>query len=302
MRIQHIASLIALGAMWGASYLFIRLSIHAFHPILIADLRLLIAALLITCYLMFHRSKSIYLKIQMGDLRRLLIVGLFNSALPFCLIAYAMHGLTVGMGSILNATAPIWGGLVAFWVLKDPLSIGRVLGLCLGVLGVIVLVGDASLLDASGRGVEVIAMLLATLSYGASASYIQKYCADLAPLKMTFGSMLLGGLWLLPLAMYVAPEYAQLPRSYLPYLAVLGLGAISTALAYVLYFQLIEAIGPAKAISSTFLIPVFGMIFGELLLGEAINSQMLVGALIVLLGTGLSVGLIKPHQWFSKNH
>ncbi len=117
MRFINTLWLIALGAMWGGSYLFIRLSIDVFHPVLIADLRLLIAALLIGLYLLLDRSTRSYLKIQAGDRLRLLIVGFFNSALPFCLIAYAMQSLTVGLGSILNATAPIWGSLVAYWAL-----------------------------------------------------------------------------------------------------------------------------------------------------------------------------------------
>ena len=297
MRFKNILSLIVLGAMWGGSYLFIRLSIDVFHPVLIADLRLLIAALLIGLYLLLDRSTRSYLKIQAGDRLRLLIVGFFNSALPFCLIAYAMQSLTVGLGSILNATAPIWGSLVAYWALRDPLSVWRVLGLLLGVMGVFILVGGISLLDTAPHGWEILAMLTATFSYGASASYIQKYCADLPPLKITFGSMLLGGLLILPLAIYLAPSAHAWPTSYEPYWSVLGLGVISTALAYVLYFRLIEDVGPAKAISSTFLIPVFGMIFGYFLLGEAVDAQMLLGASIVLLGTGLSVGLIKPDQW-----
>jgi drug/metabolite transporter (DMT)-like permease len=107
---------------------------------------------------------------------------------------------------------------------------------------------------------------------------------------MTFGSMLMGALLLLPLAYYFWPEA---PISLNTWFAVLGLGAFSTAYAYVLYFRLIEEIGPAKAISSTFLIPVFGMLLGELFLNESITLGMIAGGVIVLMGTAMSVGIMK---------
>jgi drug/metabolite transporter (DMT)-like permease len=179
---------------------------------------------------------------------------------------------------------------VAYIWLREQLSKWQMLGLLLGVFGVFVLVGDSTAFHFSGQILNPIAVLVATLSYGASASYIKKYCADLSPLKMTFGSMLMGALLLLPLAYYFGPEA---PISFNAWLAVLGLGAFSTAYAYVLYFRLIEEIGPAKAISSTFLIPVFGMLLGELFLNESITLRMIAGGAIILLGTAMSVGIMK---------
>ncbi len=290
MSLKNILHLTSLGALWGASYLFIRLSIDEFGPVLIAELRLLIAAILIGLFLFLHPARRTHLMIQGNEWRRLMVVGIFNSALPFCLIAFAMANLTAGMGAILNSTAPIWGSLVAYIWLREQLSKWQMLGLLLGVFGVFVLVGDSTAFHFSGQILNPIAVLVATLSYGASASYIKKYCADLSPLKMTFGSMLMGALLLLPLAYYFWPEA---PISFNAWLAVLGLGAFSTAYAYVLYFRLIEEIGPAKAISSTFLIPVFGMLLGELFLNESITLRMIAGGVIILMGTAMSVGIMK---------
>jgi drug/metabolite transporter (DMT)-like permease len=201
-----------------------------------------------------------------------------------------MGNLTAGMGAILNSTAPIWGSIVAYIWLREQLSKWQMLGLLLGVFGVFILVGDSAAFHFSGQLLSPIAVLVATLSYGASASYIKKNCADLSPLKMTFGSMLMGALLLLPLAYYFWPEA---PISLNTWFAVLGLGAFSTAYAYVLYFRLIEEIGPAKAISSTFLIPVFGMLLGELFLNESITLGMIAGGVIILMGTAMSVGIMK---------
>ena len=152
-------------------------------------------------------------------------------------------------------------------------------------------VGNGVAFGFSGVGVEVLAILAATLSYGASASYIKKLGSKLAPLKMTFGSMLSGAVFLMPLAYYCWPVAPIFLSSWM---AVIGLGAISTAYAYVLYFKLIEEIGPAQAIASTFLIPVFGMLFGELFLQEETSLRMIVGACIILIGTALSIGFIRP--------
>ncbi|MEY4624786.1 MAG: hypothetical protein RL061_311 [Pseudomonadota bacterium] len=290
MSLKNILHLISLGALWGASYLFIRLSIDEFGPILIAELRLLIAAILIGLFLFLHPTRRTHLTIQGREWPRLIVVGIFNSALPFCLIAFAMGNLTAGMGAILNSTAPIWGSIVAYIWLREQLSKWQMLGLLLGVFGVFILVGDSAAFHFSGQLLSPIAVLVATLSYGASASYIKKYCADLSPLKMTFGSMLMGALLLLPLAYYFWPEA---PISLNTWFAVLGLGAFSTAYAYVLYFRLIEEIGPAKAISSTFLIPVFGMLLGELFLNESITLGMIAGGVIILMGTAMSVGIMK---------
>ena len=290
MSLKNILHLISLGALWGASYLFIRLSIDEFGPVLIAEMRLLIAAILIGLFLFLNPARRTHLIIQSREWGRLMVVGIFNSALPFCLIAFAMGNLTAGMGAILNSTAPIWGSLVAYVWLQEKLSKWQMLGLLLGVLGVFVLVGDSTSFDFSGQFLNPIAVLVATLSYGASASYIKRYCADLSALKMTFGSMLMGAFVLMPLAYYFWPE---LPISFVAWLAVLGLGAFSTAYAYVMYFRLIEEIGPAKAISSTFLIPVFGMLLGELFLNESITLRMIAGGVIILLGTAMSVGVMK---------
>ena len=291
MGIKNILNLLALGAMWGASYLFIRLAIQDFGPILIAELRLLIASIIIFLFLISNVKRRQNIDISYEEWAPIILIGIFNSALPFCLIAFAMQNLTAGMGSILNATAPIWGGLVAFVWLKVPLSVWRMIGLVMGVLGVAVLVGNHSLFGFSGVGVEVLAILAATLSYGASASYIKKLGSKLAPLKMTFGSMLSGAVFLMPLAYYCWPVAPIFLSSWM---AVIGLGAISTAYAYVLYFKLIEEIGPAQAIASTFLIPVFGMLFGELFLQEETSLRMIVGACIILIGTALSIGFIRP--------
>ena len=217
------------------------------------------------------------------------MVALFNSAIPFCLIAFAMQTLSAGVGAILNSTAPLWGALVAYLVFKESLSASRILGLLLGFCGVLILVAERLLDGVEAAIVPVASALLGTLSYGAAANYIKRSCADIAPLKLTFGSMFLGALYLLPLSIYLWPTQA-LPAKV--YWAMLGLGTISTAYAYIMYFKLIDELGPARAIAVTFLIPLFGVIWGEIFLAEAFTSLMLVGGAVIVLGTALTTGLL----------
>jgi drug/metabolite transporter (DMT)-like permease len=279
-----------LSAAWGGSYLFIRVSIADFGPIPIAELRLGLASLVLLLAMLSKRSWRQHLCIKRNEWGHLTVIGVLNSALPFCLIAFAMQTLSAGVGSILNSTAPIWGALVAAIWLRERLSNLRVLGLIIGVLGVVVLVWGKAHMGESGEGLQFAAILMATFSYGLAANYIKKYGSAMHPLKLTVGSMTIGAILVGPVAYHVWPSQEI---SLNVWLAVLGLGVISTAYAYVLYFQLIEKVGPARAIAVTFLIPVFGMIWGELFLNEFITLRMLIGAAIVLLGTALATGVLK---------
>jgi drug/metabolite transporter (DMT)-like permease len=290
MSLSNIFSFLFLSAAWGGSYLFIRLSIADFGPIPMAELRLGLASLVLLPVMLIKPSWRQHLLIKKGEWSHLTIIGILNSALPFCLIAFAMQTLSAGVGSILNSTAPIWGALVAAIWLGERLSVLRIIGLIVGVVGVVVLVWGKAYLGQSGEGLQILSILMATLSYGLAANYIKKYGAAMHPLKLTVGSMVIGAILVGPLAYQFWPSKEIAPQVWL---AVIGLGVISTAYAYVVYFQLIEKVGPARAIAVTFLIPVFGMIWGGLFLDELVTPRMLIGASIVLLGTALATGVLK---------
>jgi len=289
MSLNQAIHFVLLGAVWGASYLFIRLAIHDLGPIVLAQLRLATAALTLIPIFLLMTGWRIHLKIAAPEFRRLSVVALFNSAIPFCLIAFAMQTLSTGVGAILNSTAPLWGALVAYLFLKESLSAARALGLFLGFCGVLILVAERLLEGVEAAIIPVASALLGTLSYGAAANYIKRTCADIPPLKLTFGSMFLGALYLLPLAIYLWPAQA-LPAKV--YWAMLGLGTISTAYAYIMYFKLIDELGPARAIAVTFLIPLFGVVWGEIFLAEAFTPLMLLGGAVIVLGTALTTGLL----------
>jgi drug/metabolite transporter (DMT)-like permease len=297
MKQRDLLELIVLAAIWGASFLFMRLGIGEFGPIPLATVRVIGASLFLMPVLL--------LRGEWPALRQhwkpILLVGLTNSAIPFLCFSFAAQSITAGLSSIFNATTPLWGALIAWAWLKDKLDRWRVLGLVIGFTGVLSLVWDSAGFkpgagpngDGTGNAHlwAIGACLLATLLYGFSANFTKKRFTGVPPMALAAGSQLgsaialaLPGLWLWP---------AQMPGTG-AWGAVLGLALLCTGVAYVLYFRLIAHIGPANAISVTFLIPAFAVLWGVLFLHEAVTGPMVIGCAIILVGTALTTGVLKP--------
>lgn len=221
----------------------------------------------------------------------LFIVGVTNSALPFCLLAYAALYVTAGgVDSILNATTPFWAAIVAFAWLRTPMTRIQISGLVIGFLGVVALGWDAIGHGQPGTIGAVCAALLATLSYGFAVNYSKRSLAGVKPFVSAFGSQLFASVVLLPLAVHYWSAHSLPPIAWY---SVVGLGAICTAFAYVLFFRLVANAGSAYAASVTFLIPVFGVLWGALFLKERVSPFTFFGCAIVLLGVALASGKIK---------
>lgn len=285
MRPRDVLELLVLAAVWGASFLFMRVAAPELGPVPLAALRVGIASLCLVPIALLRSRGALR-----GRLVPVAVIGAINSAIPFCLLSYATLSVTAGLASILNATSPLWGALVAHVWLRDRLTPARVAGLVLGLAGVVILVWGRASFRPGGSGLAVIAALAATASYGVAASYTKRRVAGVNPLALAAGSQLAATLLLAPAAMLLWP--AQ-PISARAWAAVLGLGVACTAFAYVLYFRLIAHVGPARAIAVTFLIPPFAIAWGGLLLGEPLTARMIAGACVVLAGTALTVGLVK---------
>jgi drug/metabolite transporter (DMT)-like permease len=221
---------------------------------------------------------------------RALIVGLFNSAAPFVLFGVAVLFLPSGLMSVLNATAPFWSALIAYAWLREKLTSMQVAGLIVGFFGVSVLVaGGSRLPDVSTHDVlsGVAAALAATLCYGISASYVRRHLVDVHPLANALGSQLgataclvVPGLWFWPAVMPGGRAWG----------ATIVLGVLCTGLAYLLFFRLIQNLGAARAMTVTFAIPAFGMLWGWLFLDEPVTWPMLAGAAIIVLGSAMTSG------------
>ncbi|UXY15766.1 DMT family transporter [Chitiniphilus purpureus] len=275
--------LILLAAIWGASFLFMRLSVPVLGPVIPAAGRVMVgAAFLGTAALLWVRTP-----LQRTHWRHYAILGLFNTALPFLCYGLAARTLTASLMSILNATTPIWGALVAaVWLGVRP-TLKAACGLLLGVVGVAVLVGLDSASSAPGAGWAIASVLVATFCYALASSYGKRHAAQMPPFAAAHGSMWAASALMAPLLLW---QPAAPVASGIAVGAVLALGVVCTGAAYLLYFRLVQDIGPAPTLTVTFLIPVFGVLWGVLLLGETIGHHTLVGAALVLVGTALATG------------
>jgi drug/metabolite transporter (DMT)-like permease len=286
MQARDLAELLLLAAVWGASFLFMRVAAPVFGPVPLIAVRVGVAALTLLPALALRRR----LPALRDHARPVFVTGAINSALPFCLLAYATLSVTAGLASILNATSPLWGALVAHLWLRDRLTRSRLAGLALGFAGVAFLFWGRAAFRSGGAGAAVAAALAATASYGVAASYAKKRLAGVDPLVVAAGSQLAAALLLVLPALALWPARSVPPSAWA---AAIALGVLCTAFAYVLYFRLIDRIGPARAISVTFLIPPFAVAWGTLFLGEVITPRLLAGAGVVLVGTALATGLVK---------
>lgn len=285
MRARDVLELVVLAGVWGASFLFMRVAAPELGPVALIWLRVGIAAVCLLPVAALRSRGSLR-----GRLLPIAVVGVINSAVPFCLLAYATLSVTAGLASILNATSPLWGALVAHAWLKDRLTRSRALGLAVGFGGVVFLVWGRASFRSGGAGLAVVAALAAAVSYGIAASYTKRKLAGVDPLALAAGSQLAAAIVLAPAAVLLWPAHAVAPRAWG---AVLGLGVACTAFAYVLYFRLIAHVGPARAIAVTFLVPPFALAWGGLFLGEPLTGRTMAAACVILAGTALTTGLVK---------
>ena len=288
MKPIHYGALLVLGAVWGASYLFIGVAVPEFGPLRLMFLRVLIAGLLLLVVARLTlRQAGLRETLRLREnWRKYLIVGLLNSALPFTLIAFSELRLSVSLAAILNSTTTLFTALVAAAWGSERLTGRKIMGVLLGVIGVGVLVGGAPLTLDRGILMAVLASLLAALAYGMGAVYAAKHISSLPAAYASTAQLLAAAVWLVVPAA-VAPAIRPSP------LAVGALAAlilVSTTFAYLLYFFLLRNVGPTRTASVTFLVPVFGSTWAILFLHEPFSLSMLLGLAIILLSVGLVMG------------
>jgi len=273
-----------LGVLWGGSFLFIRVAVPAFGPFMLVELRVGLAAAALFLYALAAGSMP---KIR-GRWRSFLVLGFLNAAVPFSLISAAEIHLTASLAAILNSTTVMFTAIVAAVWMGDALTARKAIGIVLGIVGVSVLVGWDPLPLNGIVLLAVAAMLLASLSYALGATYAKHSFSGIPPVGMALGQ--LGGAvaLLLPLAVVSLPERA--PSTVVTF-SMLGLAFLSTAVAYLIYFRLIENVGPTSTVTVTLLVPVFGLLFGVLLLEEPFGPGTLAGLGIILTSVVLITGI-----------
>jgi drug/metabolite transporter (DMT)-like permease len=284
MNTKQIGALLLLSALWGGSFLFMRIAAPVLGPVLLIELRVLIAGVALLVYMLVTRSAF--------DLRarwkHYLVIGIINSAIPFTLIATAELYLTAGLAATLNATSPLFGAVVAAIWINEALTKKKVIGLALGLLGVSILVGWSPFPFSLTLAVSVAASLAAAACYGIGGVYTKVYMQGASSKAVATCSQLGAALVLLPLIFVAPSRHAPTP---IVLLAVVALALLCTAVAYLLYFWLIEHAGPTRALTVTFLAPIFGVLWGTVLLSEPLSLSTFIGFGIILLGTGFVTGI-----------
>lgn len=288
MPVKNVIELIILAALWGASFLFMRIAVPEFGAVALIEARVLIAGLVLLPFWWAREPASSRASV-VGHWPRIFVVGVLNSAIPFVLFAYSMLYITGGMAAILNGTAPIWGAVVAWVWLKKGLALNGIIGLSIGFIGVVVLVSDELSVPAQGKAVAIAAAAFAPILYGISANYTTEKLTEVSALSIATFSQLGAAVCLAPLLFWFMPT--QMPGLD-AWMALLALSVLCTSLAYLMFFRLLSEVGSTKAITVTFLIPLFGSIWGALFINEKITLMMAIGMGTILLGTALVVGVL----------
>ena len=291
MRPHSVFELLLLSFFWGSSFLLIQIGVAEFGPAPLIFLRTMIAGLVLLMVLAFRREVWILFK----HWKNFIPLGLLDSSLPYMLSAYAALHIPSGTISVINAVTPLWGALVAWLWLGIHLTAMSALGLLIGLLGITFLVWERFELALSDSTLALIAAVLGPICYALSACYAKKYLSTFSPFVNATGSSLTSGVLLLPLAWFWWPTE---PVSGTAWLTALVLAVLCSAVAYVLYYRLIQHIGPARAMTVSYLVPVVGLFWGWMLMDEHFTLRTLLGVLLIFTGLALANGVrfkrVKP--------
>jgi drug/metabolite transporter (DMT)-like permease len=282
MRAADITRLIALAILWGGSFLLYRIIAPALGTIVATEARVGIAGIALLAWQALAGSPFEWRTHQ----RAMLTVGITNSALPFACYGYAAHVLPAGYLAIINATAPLFGAIIARLWLGEALEARRVAGIALGVIGVVVLVGLGPVAVDAKVLLACVACLIAATSYGFAGNYTRQLKRPVPPASMATGSQLAAAFVVLPLIPF---EPLQAMPTMTIVIATLIIAIACTSVAYLLYFRLIRDIGATRALTVTFLVPLFAIAWGWLVLEEVPTPRMAIGATLVLAATWLIV-------------
>jgi len=270
-----IIQLISLGAIWGSSFLFLRIASPIVGSLVITDARVFLGASVLLTYALVAKRKLT----KEFPLHRIIILAITNCAAPFALIAYAETHLTAGLGAILNGTAPLFAALLNFIVFKQNYKWYQYLGIISGICGVAILVFGNSMSVSIDSKFAVAAVLLAAFFYGIGGIYASHFFKGCRPINMAFFQQLTAAVLLLPLAIW---QFNPIMPSIHIILVILALGIVCTGVAYILYFNLICSVGAAKTLTVMYLVPVFGVLWGFVFLHEKLFWSELIGLVIIL--------------------
>ena len=290
MSNRDLTIFITLSFMWSLSFIFYRIGVPEFGSLAFASLRVVLAGLTMLVFVLVSKKNRQGIR---ENWKALTLVGMFSAAIPFILFAFSARSVNAGVLAVLNASVPMMSGFIASVFFKDRLSKKQILGLVIGVIGVVILMSENLFGEqgaTSGSGLLPMAYaLLACVGYAAGANITRNYLEKVSPVAITAGSLIIASVIMLPVAIYEFPYGKSI--SLTAWVAVICIGVFSTAIALIFMNQLIKSIGPVRATSITLVIPIFAIILGYLLLGEALDTPAIIGSMVILFGPYLSLEL-----------
>ncbi|BBB64046.1 transporter [Undibacterium sp. KW1] len=282
MRSADLLRLISLAAIWGASFLFMRVLAPVVGVLWSAEVRVGLAGIALLT-LMYVTNRAMNFR---TNWKSFLILGTINSALPFALYSYAALSIPAGYSAIVNATSPLWGAVMGAAFLGERLTLRKMAGMAIGVLGVAFLVRLGPVEFNSKLVLAVLACVGATLCYAIVGIYTKKKLTGITPMQMATGSQVGAAFVLLPF-LPLAPVQGEITATIA--MVAVALALLCSAVAYLIYFRLMADLGPTKALTVTFLIPLFALLWGYLFLNEHITMNTVIGCAGVVLATWLVV-------------
>ncbi len=283
VTLRDYIELFILSAIWGSSFLFLRIASPEFGPIFLIEMRVAsgLIVLLPICLLL---GKIQELK---ENWKMIFILSLSNMTIPFCLFAYSALNMGAGILSIINATVPFFTAIIAFLVYQQRMTRYGLIGLMVGFMGVAVLVFDPSESSGVTNDLAIPSALFACVLYGVALNIVSHKLQGVSGISITTGALFFSTIVLIPFAVIERPEV--MPQGSV-WFSVLALGVVCTGFGYILFYRLIARIGSQQAIMTTYLIPIFSILWGNLFLAESITLFMIFGGMLVLMGVGMTTG------------
>lgn len=282
MKTRHFAQLVGLSALWGASFLFLRVASPLLGPTVMAASRVLLATLTLAALMGLLREPWPW-----RHWRELFRLGALALAAPFLLYAWAALRLPAGYSALLNTTVVLFGTLASAWYGQDTLSTRKLAGCAIGFVGVALILQLGPVEPTAANLLAALACIAAAACYGVSTPLMKKATEHMQPLAIATGISAAAFVMLLPAGLWGLPQANFTPTAMV---AVLVMGVLTSGLAYWLNLRIIRHVSPVAATSPAFLIPVFGVTWGHIFLGEALSPGIFAGGALVLLATALVTG------------
>jgi len=287
MKPKHWAVFFLLSLIWGASFLWIKIAVQEVGPLTLVTLRIFFAVLILLVFVLVRKNRPPARRIWVP----FFIQGMFSAALPWVLISWAEKSIDSALATVLNATVPLFTLIIAhFFVEEDRISLSRIFGLLLGFMGVVVLVHKdlEVLLGPDSGGLDLaffgkVAMILASLCYGISNVYAKVKFRNIPPVQQAFFTLLLADAVMWMTAPFIEAPFT-LPSKPLTWIAILWLGFLGAGISYLMFYALLQAIGPTRVSLITYVIPVIGVTLGVLFLKERLDWSLAVAAILIVAG------------------